>query len=115
MTWALVTVCGNLGAKPTIKHFDTGNVVCNFVLYVNRPKSGETDGPPPLKLYVDVWGKQADSCMNLLDKGSKATVTGTLDEESYQDREGNPVTQIKVRFAQVLDYGFKPSGDRPGD
>uniref|UniRef100_B8HXL3 Single-stranded DNA-binding protein n=1 Tax=Cyanothece sp. (strain PCC 7425 / ATCC 29141) TaxID=395961 RepID=B8HXL3_CYAP4 len=110
MTWVRVTACGHLGAKPTIKHFDSGSVVCNFVLYVSRQKRGEEE-VPPLKLSVEVWGKQAESCMNFLDKGSKATVTGGLDEETYQDREGNTVTRMRIRSAEVVDYGFKPSSE----
>jgi single-strand DNA-binding protein len=115
MTWATVTVCGNLGAKPTIKYFESGNSVSNLVLYVNRPRHHEDEPSPPLKLYTEVWGKQAESCANLLDKGSRVTVTGSLDEETYTDREGNPATILKIRYAQVLDYGPKPTGDRPTD
>jgi single-strand DNA-binding protein len=106
MSWALVTVNGYLGAKPTIKHFDSGAMVCTFTVYVNRQK-GEEEAP--LKFRAEVWSKQAETCMNLLDKGSKVTVTGTLDEETYENKEGKLVTINLIRFAQVLDYGTKAS------
>ncbi len=109
MSWALVTVNGYLGAKPTIKHFDSGAMVCTFTIYVNRQKG---DDEAPLKFRTEVWSKQAETCMNLLDKGSKVTVTGTLDEETYENKEGKLVSINLIRFAQVLDYGTKT---RDGD
>lgn len=112
MSWATATVSGYLGAKPNIKHFDTGSVLCTFVIYVNRRKNNEEESPEPLRFYVDVWGNQAETCMNLLDKGTKATVTGNLDEESFQAKDGTLVTRTVIQFAQVLDYGLKPSSER---
>lgn len=110
MTWAMVTVCGYVAAKPTIRHFERGTVLCSFPLYVNRRKpDGEEKEIPPLKFQVDVWGNQAETAMNLLDKGSRTTVTGRLDEDHYTDKEGQPATALKIRFAEVLDYGVKPA------
>ncbi len=108
MTWATVTVCGYVAAKPTIRHFERGTVLCSFPLYVNRRKA-EGEETPPLKFQVDIWGNQAETAMNLLDKGTRTTVTGRLDEEHYTDKEGQPATALKIRFAEVLDYGVKPA------
>ncbi|MFN5966189.1 MAG: single-stranded DNA-binding protein, partial [Pseudanabaena sp.] len=68
MTWATAHICGYLAAKPELKHFEeTGTVVCNFVLYVNRRKNAEdkeVKEPEPIKIHVEVWGKQAVNCVN---------------------------------------------------
>ncbi len=80
--------------------------VCTFTVYVHRQK-GEDDAP--LRFRTEVWSKQAETCMNLLDKGSRVTVAGTLDEETYENKEGKLVSINVIRFAQVLDYGTKPS------
>jgi single-strand DNA-binding protein len=108
MTWATVTVCGYVAAKPTIRHFERGTVLCSFPLYVNRRK-GDGEEVPPLKFQVEIWGNQAETAMNLLDKGTRTTVTGRLDEDHYTDKEGQPATALKIRFAEVLDYGVKPA------
>ena len=108
MTWATVTVCGYVAAKPTIRHFERGTVLCSFPLYVNR-RRGDGEEAPPLKFQVEIWGNQAETAMNLLDKGTRTTVTGRLDEDHYTDKEGQPATALKIRFAEVLDYGVKPA------
>lgn len=110
MTWAVVTVCGYVAAKPTIRHFEKGTVLCSFPLYVNRRK-GDGEEAPPLRFQVDVWGNQAETAMNLLDKGARPTVTGRLDEEHYTDKDGQPATVLRIRFAEILDYGLKPSDE----
>lgn len=113
MTWAVITVNGYLGAKPTLKQFESGASVCSFTIYVHRQKGDEE---APLKFRAEVWSKQAEACMNLLEKGSKVTVTGMFDEETYENKEGKLVTVPVIRFAQVLDYGLKsntPPGNPP--
>jgi single-strand DNA-binding protein len=113
MTWATAHICGYLAAKPELKHFEeTGTVVCNFVLYVNRRKNAEdkeVKEPEPLKIHVEVWGKQAVNCVNILDKGWNPTITGTLDEVSFLGKDGKQIRLTVIRYAQVLDYGKAPT------
>ena len=113
MTWATAHICGYLAAKPELKHFEeTGTVVCNFVLYVNRRKNAEdkeVKEPEPIKIHVEVWGKQAVNCVNILDKGWNPTITGTLDEVSFLGKDGKQIRLTVIRYAQVLDYGKAPT------
>jgi single-stranded DNA-binding protein len=113
MTWATAHICGYLAAKPELKHFEeTGTVVCNLVLYVNRHKNAEdkeVKEPEPLKIHAEVWGKQAVNCVNILDKGWNPTITGTLDEVSFLGKDGKQIRLTVVRYAQVLDYGKAPT------
>ena len=113
MTWATAHICGYLAAKPELKQFEeTGTVVCNLVLYVNRRKNAENKEvkeSEPLKIHVEVWGKQAVNCVNILDKGWNPTITGTLDEVSFVGKDGKQIRLTVVRFAQVLDYGKAPT------
>jgi len=112
MTWATAHICGYLAAKPELKQFqETGTVVCNFVLYVNRRKNAEDKEikePDPLKIHVEVWGKQAINCVNILDKGWNPTITGTLDEVSFLGKDNKQIRLTVIRYAQVLDYGKAP-------
>jgi single-stranded DNA-binding protein len=113
MTWATAHICGYLAAKPELKHFEeTGTVVCNLVLYVNRRKNAEdkeVKEPEPLKIHAEVWGKQAVNCVNILDKGWNPTITGTLDEVSFLGKDGKQIRLTVIRYAQVLDYGKAPT------
>lgn len=106
----MITVNGYLGAKPTLKQFDSGATVCSFTVYVNRQK-GEEEAP--LKFRAEVWSKQAETCMNLLEKGSRVTVIGTFDEETFENKEGKLITMPVIRFAQILDYGLKSNHPSP--
>jgi single-stranded DNA-binding protein len=113
MTWATAHICGYLAAKPELKQFEeTGTVVCNLVLYVNRRKNAEdkeVKEPEPLKIHAEVWGKQAINCVNILDKGWNPTITGTLDEVSFLGKDGKQIRLTVIRYAQVLDYGKAPT------
>ncbi|MBD2152717.1 single-stranded DNA-binding protein [Pseudanabaena sp. FACHB-1277] len=113
MTWATAHICGYLAAKPELKQFEeTGTVVCNLVLYVNRRKNAEDKEVKelePLKIHAEVWGKQAVNCVNILDKGWNPTITGTLDEVSFLGKDGKQIRLTVVRYAQVLDYGKAPT------
>jgi single-stranded DNA-binding protein len=112
MTWATVHVCGYLGVKPELKQFkETGTVVCNLILYVNRRKSAEDKELKelePIRIHAEVWGKQAINCANILDKGWNPTITGTFDEVNFVGKDGKDVHLIVIRYAQVLDYGKAP-------
>ena len=69
----------------------------------------EVKEPEQLKIHVEVWGKQAVNCVNILDKGCNPTITGTLDEVSFLGKDGKQIRLTVIRYAQVLDYGKAPT------
>ena len=80
-----IVMIGNLTRDPETKQVGTQNV-CRFSLAVNRSyKNKQTNAIVQEVCYidVDVWGAQADSCQQYLQKGRPALVEGRLKLDSW--------------------------------
>ncbi len=82
MSLNVVTLVGRAGRDPEVRYFESGSVVCNFTLAVNRVR--KTDEPDWFNL--EVWGKTAEVAANYVKKGSLVGITGALKLEHWQDR-----------------------------
>ena len=82
MSLNVVTLVGRAGRDPEVRYFESGSVVCNFTLAVNRLR--KTDEPDWFNL--EVWGKTAEVAANYVKKGSLVGITGALKVEHWQDR-----------------------------
>ncbi|MFM7449876.1 MAG: single-stranded DNA-binding protein [Leptolyngbyaceae cyanobacterium] len=78
-----VTLVGRVGGDPDIKYFESGSVVCNLTLAVNR-RSRNADQPDWFNL--ELWGKTAEVAANYVRKGSLIGITGSLKFETWKDR-----------------------------
>lgn len=78
-----VTLVGRVGGDPDTKYFESGSVVCNLTLAVNR-LSRNSDQPDWFSL--ELWGKNAEIAANYVRKGKLIGVTGTLKIEHWKDR-----------------------------
>jgi single-strand DNA-binding protein len=75
-----VFLIGNLTRAPELRYTPSGMAVADLRLAVNRryqTQSGEKREDTCF-LNVVVWGKQAESCSEYLDKGSPIMVEGRL-------------------------------------
>jgi len=83
MSLNVVTLVGRVGGDPDVKYFESGRVVCNLTLAVNR-MTRNSDQPDWFSL--ELWGKQAEVAANYVRKGTQIGVTGALKFETWQDR-----------------------------
>lgn len=97
----MMNVCvfsGRLSADPVVKEISTAKgpaKVANFSLAVRQiSKDKEND---TLWLNCSVFGKTAEFVGNYLKKGSIATVSGSLNQRSYEkDGQKKTVYELKV-------------------
>lgn len=82
MTINSITLVGRVGADPEVRYFDSGKVVCNFTLAVERP----TRDDQPDWFRLELWNKTAEIAANYVRKGSLIGVTGYLKIDVWQDR-----------------------------
>jgi single-strand DNA-binding protein len=85
-----VQLTGNIGAKPEIKTFDSGNKLAKFSMATKdefTTKKGEKATDTQWHNVV-VWGKLADVVESELDKGSFVSVDGKLVTRNYVDKNG---------------------------
>mmetsp|Transcript_35556 Transcript_35556/g.106132 ORF Transcript_35556/g.106132 Transcript_35556/m.106132 type:complete len:242 (-) Transcript_35556:77-802(-) len=101
----IVTLTGRVGNDPEPRYFDDGKVVLNLSLAVQRKyhplerkvrniKYGEeeTDWFP-----LELWGRDAEFASKFVDKGARVGITGSLEMDSWEDRNtGEPRKKHKV-------------------
>lgn len=84
-----VTLVGNLTRDPELRFTTGGRGVASFGLAVNRrwQKNGEWEEQTSF-FNVVAWGDLGENCATSLIKGSRAIVTGRLEQRSYETAEG---------------------------
>ncbi len=86
-----IIIMGNLTRDPELKQLSSGQSVCRLSLASNRQFKNRQTGLVVQEVCfvdVDVWGAQADSCQQYLQKGRAVLVEGRLKQDSWQDNDG---------------------------
>jgi single-strand DNA-binding protein len=113
MSFNKVIIAGALGQQPELRYTAGGAAVTNISVACNT--SEKVDGTWKDVVYwasVVVWGKQAESCAQYLNKGSKVLVEGKLQERTWQsDGETKRKTEIVASTVKFLDS--KSNGSAP--
>lgn len=113
-----VFLIGNLTRDPEMSETSSGIPFCRLGIAVNRPYSG-SDGERATDFFnVTVWRTQAENCGRYLKKGSKVSVVASLQNRSYEDKDGNKrqVTDIianEVEFLSVRNQNDGSSDYEP--
>ena len=77
-----VTLTGRAGRDPEAKYFESGTMVAQVSIAIDKYKKNEK----PDWFEVKFWGKQAQVAADYLKKGSLFGVTGRLEWETWTDR-----------------------------
>ena len=63
-----VILMGRLTRDPEVRYTQTGKVVCQFTLAVDRPFANQEGQREADFIAIVVWGKIAELCGNILQK-----------------------------------------------
>ena len=104
-----VFLIGNLTRPPELRYTPSGTAVADLRLAVNRnytTQSGEKREETCF-LTVVVWGKQAETCGEYLDKGSPILVDGRLQTRDWETKDGQKrnVVEVVAERLQFLGRG----------
>lgn len=106
-----VILMGNLTRDPEVRYTPQGTSVCNFGLAVNRTfRQGDEVKKEVTFINVVVFGKQADTCGQYLNKGSGVLVEGRLQERRWETDEGQHRSRHEV-VAQTVRFLSKRQAD----
>jgi single-strand DNA-binding protein len=100
-----IIIMGNLTRDPEYKQLTSGQGVCRLGLAANRQyKNRQTGDMVQEVCYVDidVWGAQAESCRQYLQKGRAVLIEGRLKFDSWQDPEGKNRSKHSVVADRVM-------------
>jgi single-strand DNA-binding protein len=102
-----VFLIGNLTRAPELRYTPSGTAVADVRLAVNRnyTTQGGEKREETCFLTVVVWGKQAESCGEYLDKGSPILVEGRLQTREWEGKDGQKRTVIEVVAERVQFMG----------
>jgi single-strand DNA-binding protein len=107
-----VFLIGNLTRDPELRRTPNGAVVVELGLAVNRTyttSSGETRDDTAF-LDIVVWGRQAETCAQYLQKGSPLLVEGRLQYDSWEDQQtGQKRSKIRI-VAERTQFLGRPKG-----
>lgn len=105
MSLNVVTLVGRAGRDPQVKYFESGSVVCNLTLAVNR-RTRRSDQPDWFDL--EIWDKTAEVAANYVRKGSLIGIKGSLKFDHWQDRNsGAPRSKPVIRVERLDLLGSK--------
>ncbi|MBN2267416.1 MAG: single-stranded DNA-binding protein [Candidatus Babeliaceae bacterium] len=85
-----VIMVGNLTRDPELRQLPSGASVCRLNIASNRQFRDKTGNLTQEVCFIDidVWGPQADTCKQYLQKGRSILVEGRLKLDSWKDNDG---------------------------
>ena len=96
-----VYLIGNLTRDPEVSETSTGVPYCRFSIAVNINFTN-ADGNREADFFnIIVWRGQAEPCGRFLKKGSKIALVGSLQNRSYEDKDGVKRTVTDIVASEV--------------
>lgn len=100
-----VILIGNLTRDPEYRTLPSGQGVCRLGLATNRQfKNKQTGSLVQEVCYidVDVWGAQAESCRQYLQKGRPVLIEGRLKLDTWDDQAGQKRSKHSIVAERVV-------------
>ncbi|MDB9495827.1 single-stranded DNA-binding protein [Spirulina major CS-329] len=105
MSLNIVNLVGRAGADPDVRYFESGSVLCELPLAVDR-RTSRDDKPDWFNLKI--WGKTAEVAANYVRKGKLLGIQGELVIETWQDsRTGTERSKPVIRVIRMDLLGSK--------
>ena len=98
-----VTLLGNLTRDPDVRNVGTNSTVCDFSIAMNRNRKNQDGEKITETTFVDIncWQKTAELCGKFLKKGDRVAITGRLQQDRWEDKEGNKRSKLYVTAHEV--------------
>src|SRR5476649_1856635 len=110
-----VMLAGNLTRDPQVRFFANERAVANFGLAINhryKTKEGEQKEDTTF-VDIEAWGRTAELVGQYLTKGRACYVEGRLKLDSWDDKDGQKRSKLKV-VADTIQFLDSPRGSAAG-
>ena len=99
-----VILIGNLTKDPELTETPSGVPVCRFAIAVSRDYADSQGNRETDFFNITTWRGKAETCGKYLKKGNKVAVCGSLQNRSYEDKDGikRNVTDIIASEVEFL-------------
>jgi single-strand DNA-binding protein len=103
-----ITVAGSLGKDAEMRYLSNGDPVASFSVADSQGRD-----KPTIWWNCSLFGKRASSLSEYLLKGQAVTVTGTVTEREWTDKNGQKRKSMDVRVNDVALQGGKREAAAP--
>ena len=103
-----ITIAGSLGRDAELKYLSSGDAICNFSVADSQGRD-----KPTIWWSCSLFGKRADSLSSYLTKGQAVTVTGTVTEREWTDKDGAKRKSMDVRVNDLALQGGRQQSEAP--
>lgn len=97
-----ITIAGQLGKDAEIRYMPNSDPVASFSVADSQGKD-----KPTIWWRCSLFGKRAESLAPYLKKGQAVTVSGTVTEREYTDKDGAQKKAMEIRVQDVALQGGK--------
>ena len=106
-----VTLVGRAGRDPEVRYFESGSMVANLTMAVNRRSNNDE----PDWFNLEIWGKQAQVAADYVRKGSLLGIIGSFKLDRWTDRAtGEERTKPVIRVDRLELLGSKRDAEAAG-
>ncbi len=114
-----VILLGNLTRDPQIRYLPSGVAVCDLGLAVNDRRKNANGEWVDEATFVDItlWERTAEIAGEYLSKGSPVLIEGRLKLDTWQDKDGQKRSKLKVtgdRMQLLGTRGAQATAGAPG-
>tara|TARA_B100000131_G_scaffold322689_1_gene377591 strand:- start:484 stop:870 length:387 start_codon:yes stop_codon:yes gene_type:complete len=106
-----ISLIGRAGRDPEVRYFESGSIVANLAIAVNRRSKQEE----PDWFNLEIWGKQAQVAADYVKKGSLIGITGSFKLDQWKDKKtGEDRSKPVVRVDRLELLSSKKDFDEAG-
>ncbi len=106
-----ITLVGRAGRDPEVRYFESGSMVANLTMAVNRRSSNDE----PDWFNLEIWGKQAQVAADYVRKGSLLGIIGSFKLDRWTDRAtGEERSKPVIRVDRLELLGSKRDAEAGG-
>lgn len=104
MSFARITIVGNLGRDPETRYTQNGTLIVSFTMAADGRKRGGDSQPNTTWYRVSAFGEQADRLVKMIErgyiaKGRQLYVEGQFEARPYTDNEGKERMSMDVNLS----------------
>jgi len=111
-----VIIAGHLTRDPEVRQLPSGQSMCRLNLASNRQSKNKQTGALIQEVCfidIDVWGQQAESCRQYLQKGRPVLIEGRLKFDTWKDAEGQMKSKHSIVSDRVIFLGSNNNSAQP--
>jgi single-strand DNA-binding protein len=103
-----ITIAGQLGKDAELRTLANGDMVCSFSVADSQGRD-----KPTIWWNASLFGKRAESLSPYLMKGQAVTISGSVTEREWTDKDGQKRKSMDVRVNDLALQGGKKEAAAP--